>query len=63
MPKTSEHRARRGRQVSEHTGGIARPRAPVWGKAPGWPALGLYAMLAPGRLGFEKTRKGFADVL
>jgi lipopolysaccharide transport system permease protein len=40
----------------------------LWGKAPDWHALGLYAIVAVGvatlgRLWFEKTRKGFADVL
>jgi homopolymeric O-antigen transport system permease protein len=40
----------------------------IWGKAPDWHALGLYAIVALGvatlgRLWFEKMRKGFADVL
>lgn len=40
----------------------------LWGRTPDWIALGLYtvvalAVAALGRLWFEKTRKGFADVL
>lgn len=40
----------------------------IWGKAPDWLGLGLYAIVAVGvaalgHLWFEKTRKGFADVL
>jgi lipopolysaccharide transport system permease protein len=40
----------------------------LWGRTPDWTALGLYAVVALGvaalgRFWFEKTRKGFADVL
>lgn len=40
----------------------------IWGRAPDWAALGVYAVVAVavaafGRWWFEKTRKGFADVM
>lgn len=40
----------------------------VWGKLPDWPMLGLYTLVAVivswlGFVAFQKTRRGFADVL
>ncbi|MFO1098503.1 MAG: ABC transporter permease [Xanthobacteraceae bacterium] len=40
----------------------------IWGKAPDWAALGLYSLIAVavavlGYVWFQKTRKGFADVI
>lgn len=40
----------------------------IWGRLPDWPMLGLYILLAGafawlGFMWFQKTRKGFADVL
>lgn len=40
----------------------------IWGHLPNWMGLGIYTLVASviawaGYAGFQKTRKGFADVL